>query len=80
MASAGEATAIVTTVGDNVQHVSAGDRVIFMEMPTGVIATEVQLPAALVVRAPENLSDENAAGLIIPYATVFYGVLSRRLI
>ena len=72
-----EAIAIVTAIGDNVRHVSVGDRVIFMEMPTGAFATELQLPATLVVRAPENISDEDAAGLIIPYATVLWSFLEK---
>ncbi len=72
-----EATAIVTAVGDNVKHVSVDDRVIFMEMPTGVFATEVQLPATLVVRAPENVSDEDAAGLTVPYTTVLWSFVEK---
>ena len=72
-----EATAIVTAVGDNVKHVSVGDRVIFMEMETGLFATEVQVPAGLVVRAPENINDEEAAGLIIPYATVLWSFVEK---
>lgn len=72
-----EATAIVTAVGDDVKHVSVGDRVIFMEMITGLFATEVQVPAGLVVQAPENVSDEEAAGLIIPYATVLWSFLEK---
>ncbi|KAI5468189.1 putative polyketide synthase [Mariannaea sp. PMI_226] len=72
-----EATAIVTAVGGNVKHVSVGDRVIFMEMPTGVFATEVQVPAALVVRAPTNVNDEDAAGLLIPYATVLWCLVEK---
>ncbi|KAM0343561.1 hypothetical protein ACHAPU_008456 [Fusarium lateritium] len=67
-----EATAYVTAVGDGVKHVSVGDRVIFMEMPTGAFSTEMQLPAQLVVKAPRDVSDEDAAGLLIPYATVLW--------
>ncbi|THC91811.1 hypothetical protein EYZ11_008726 [Aspergillus tanneri] len=38
------------------KHVAISERVVFMEIPTGVFATEMQVPATLVVRAPENRS------------------------
>jgi len=72
-----EATAVVTAVGNNVNHVSVGDRVIFMEMPTGAFATEMQLPAQLVVKAPKNVNDQDAAGLLIPYATVLWCLVEK---
>ncbi|KAK4185845.1 hypothetical protein QBC35DRAFT_502794 [Podospora australis] len=67
-----EGVAIVTGVGKDVKHVAVGDRVVFMEIATACFATEKQLPADLVTQAPENLSDEDAAALMIPYTTVLW--------
>ena len=72
-----EGTAVVTAVGANVNHVAVGDRVVFMEISTACFATEMQLPAALVARAPVSVSDEDAAGLIVPYATVLWSLLEK---
>jgi NADPH:quinone reductase-like Zn-dependent oxidoreductase len=72
-----EGTAVVTAAGSNVKHVAVGDRVVFMEISTACFATEMQLPAALVARAPEGVSDEDAAGLIVPYATVLWSLLEK---
>ncbi|KAL4906190.1 hypothetical protein BDW74DRAFT_139610 [Aspergillus multicolor] len=73
----GEGTAIVTAVGANVSHVAVGDRVAFMDVPTGAFATEIQIPGALVAKVPENLSDEDAAGLTVPYLTVMWSLLEK---
>ncbi|KAH6649117.1 acyl transferase domain-containing protein [Truncatella angustata] len=72
-----EGLAIVTAVGEGVEHVAVGDRVVFMEILTSCFATEMQLPAELVARAPAGVSDEDAAGLIIPYATVLWSFLEK---
>ncbi|KAI1333951.1 acyl transferase domain-containing protein [Xylariaceae sp. FL0016] len=72
-----EGIAIVTAVGADVEHVAVGDRVVFMEILTSCFATEMQLPADLVARAPATVSDEDAAGLIIPYATVLWSFLEK---
>ncbi|KAL4874704.1 hypothetical protein BJY04DRAFT_233401 [Aspergillus karnatakaensis] len=73
----GEGTAFVTAVGADVKHVSVGDRVVFMEMPVGVFATETQIPAGLVARAPENINDEDLAALTVPYLTVLWCFLEK---
>lgn len=67
-----EGVAIVTGVGDGVSHVAVGDRVVFIEIVTSCFATEMQLTADLVARAPDNVSDEDVAALLIPYATVLW--------
>ncbi|KAI0124129.1 putative polyketide synthase [Xylariales sp. AK1849] len=72
-----EGTAIVTAVGAGIEHVAVGDRVVFMEILTSCFATEMQLPGDLVARAPTGVSDEDAAGLIIPYATVLWSFLEK---
>ncbi|RDL36343.1 Uncharacterized protein BP5553_05695 [Venustampulla echinocandica] len=72
-----EATGIVTAIGADVKHVAVGDRVVFMEMLLPVFATEIQLPATLVDRAPANVSNEDAAALLIPYATVLWSFVEK---
>ncbi|KAH8660627.1 putative polyketide synthase [Xylariales sp. PMI_506] len=72
-----EGIAVVTGVGPGVTHIAVGDRVVFMEILTGCFATEMQLPAALVARAPEGVNDEDAASLIVPYATVLWSLLEK---
>jgi NADPH:quinone reductase-like Zn-dependent oxidoreductase len=72
-----EGTAIVTAIGADVKHVAVGDRVVCMEISTSCFATEKQLPSGLVARAPEGLSDEDAAGLWIPYTTVLWSYLEK---
>jgi NADPH:quinone reductase-like Zn-dependent oxidoreductase len=72
-----EGTAIVTGVGANVTHVAVGDRVVFMEIATSCFASEKQLASNLVARAPEGLSDEDVAGLWIPYVTVLWSYLEK---
>ena len=69
-----EGVAIVTGIGEGVTHVAVGERVVFMEIATACFATEMQIPADLVTQAPESLSDEDAAALMIPYTTVLWSV------
>ncbi|KAK6827594.1 hypothetical protein PG987_010935 [Apiospora arundinis] len=72
-----EGTAVVTAVGPGVRHVGVGDRVVFMEIETACFATEMQVPADLVARAPAGVSDEDAAALLIPYVTVLWSFLEK---
>ncbi|KAK8110195.1 Nonribosomal peptide synthetase 14 [Apiospora kogelbergensis] len=72
-----EGVAVVTAVGPGVRHVAVGDRVVFMEIETACFATEMQIPAELVVRAPACVGDEDAAALLIPYVTVLWSFLEK---
>lgn len=74
-----ECSGTVTGVGRNVQHFSVGDRVIGLGVPNGTFATETQLMANLCVKIPDEpaLSDQDAAGLLIPYLTVLWSLLER---
>ncbi|ETS86321.1 hypothetical protein PFICI_00149 [Pestalotiopsis fici W106-1] len=73
----GEGAGVVTAVGSNVDHVTVGDRVLIMEVEKAVFATEVQVDADMVVQAPANVSDEDAAGLVIPYLTVLWSLVEK---
>ncbi len=67
-----ECVGIVTEVGPGVTDLAEGDRV-FGYAP-GSFATSVVVPAAFLVRAPENLDDVTAAGIPIAYLTALYGL------
>ena len=72
-----EGTAVITAVGDNVSHVAVGDRVVIMDVDAAVFATEIQTSSLLCARIPDNLSDVDAAGMILPYATVLWSVCEK---
>lgn len=65
----------VTAIGDGVTGFQPGDRVIASHL--GVMAEEVQVPAATVFPAPESLSDAEAAALCIGYQTGYFGLHRR---
>ena len=65
----------VTALGDGVTGFSVGDRVIATHL--GVMAEQVQVPAAAVFPAPEPLSDAEAAALCIGYQTGYFGLHRR---
>ncbi|WP_341393627.1 NADPH:quinone oxidoreductase family protein [Arthrobacter sp. G119Y2] len=65
----------VTALGDGVAGFQIGDRVIASHL--GVMAEEVQVPAASVFSAPESLSDAEAAALCIGYQTGYFGLHRR---
>lgn len=72
-----EGAAVVTAVGTNVKHVAVGDRVVVMDIHGAVFATEIQTSAALCTRIPDNLSDEDAAGMVLPYLTVLWSLIEK---
>lgn len=70
-----EAAGTVVTVGSSVQELSAGDRVAFWSAP-GSYAEHVLLPARAAVPVPDDISDEQAAALILQGLTAHYLVTS----
>ena len=65
----------VTGIGDGVSGFQLGDRVIATHL--GVMAEEVQVPAATAFPAPASLSDAEAAALCIGYQTGYFGLHRR---
>ncbi|MCC9196071.1 NADPH:quinone oxidoreductase family protein [Arthrobacter sp. zg-Y820] len=65
----------VTGIGDGVTGFHLGDRVIASHL--GVMAEEVQVPAASAFPAPASLSDAEAAALCIGYQTGYFGLHRR---
>lgn len=72
-----EGSGVVAEVGDQVTHLAVGDRVVTMGVDTSVFTTELNRPAALCVRMPDSLKDEDAAGMLIPYATVLWSFVNK---
>jgi NADPH2:quinone reductase len=63
----------VTDVGAGVSDLQTGDRVLGLA-PAGAFADFVRIPAAGLVRVPDGLDDNTAAGFYINYATALYGL------
>lgn len=63
----GECAATVVAVGEGVEDLSIGDRVI--SVVSGCLASHVVAPAALTVKRPRGLGVEQAATIAIPYVT-----------
>lgn len=74
-----EGSGIVTAVGQNVDHIAVGDRVMGLGFPNGTFSTEVQLSGPLCVKIPDNLtlSDREASSLLIPYLTVLWSLIEK---
>ncbi|MDP3406124.1 MAG: SDR family NAD(P)-dependent oxidoreductase, partial [Brevundimonas sp.] len=64
-----EAAGIVTAVGPGVERVAPGDRV--MGMVDGSLASPVNTDARLLVRIPDNLSFEDAAGIPVVFISAY---------
>ncbi|XPS73997.1 Mycolipanoate synthase [Ascochyta lentis] len=74
-----EGSGIVTAVGQNVDHIAVGDRVMGLGIPNGTFATEIQLSGPLCIKIPDNLTltDGEASSLLIPYLTVLWSLLEK---
>lgn len=71
-----EVAGIVDAVGESVQHVKTGDRVIAF-VGVGGFAEYVCTPAALAVAIPDGISDEVAAAFTLTYATSHHALFDR---
>jgi NADPH2:quinone reductase len=66
-----EGTGEVTALGEGVTDLKVGDRVAYV-VPLGAYAAERLLPAARAVKLPDNISYEQAAGMMLKGMTVQY--------
>ncbi len=73
---ASEFAGIVESVGAGVTDVAPGDRVIG-STGWGAAREAITAPADQLVKMPENLDFERAAGLTVTYATTLYGLRER---
>ncbi|WP_394850574.1 quinone oxidoreductase [Pendulispora brunnea] len=67
-----EAAGIVDEIGANVTEVKVGDRVAYADGPHGAYATERLYPADRLVPIPDNVSDEQAASVVLKGLTARY--------
>jgi NADPH2:quinone reductase len=76
-APGGEAVARVAELGEGVEGLAVGDRVIAYNA-FGMLAEEVCLPAHQVIKlASPKLSELEAGGFLMTYATSYYGLVKR---
>jgi NADPH2:quinone reductase len=67
-----EGAGVVEAVGPDVSDLKVGDRVAYAGGPVGAYATERLMPADRLVKVPDGISDEQAAGMMLKGMTVEY--------
>ena len=67
-----EGAGVVEAVGEGVTHVRVGDRVAYAGRPNGAYAQVRNLPAALLVKLPDNIGSDTAAAMMLQGMTVQY--------
>jgi len=67
-----EAAGTVTSVGDEVTGLVAGDRVAYASPPIGAYAQERRMPADRLVRLPDSIDDQTAAAVMLKGLTAQY--------
>ncbi|NVK54813.1 MAG: NADPH:quinone oxidoreductase family protein [Alteromonadaceae bacterium] len=72
-----EFSGIVETVGDNVTHLKAGDRVVGLSTHYSACAEQISVPAARLIPVPEHIPMPEAAGLILAHGTAHYALKQR---
>ncbi|MES2749970.1 MAG: quinone oxidoreductase [Pseudomonadota bacterium] len=65
-----EAAGVIEAVGSGVSHVKVGDRVAYAGGPPGAYSEVRVMPAAPLVKLPDNVSDKHAAALLLKGMTV----------
>lgn len=64
-----EAVGVVDAVGNDVTNIAEGDRVAMMAPPLGAYATARLVPAANLMKLPGDISDEEAAAIMLKGCT-----------
>lgn len=72
----GEGAGVIAAMADDVSGFEIGDRVCFNGL-TGAFASKVASPAPAVIKIPDSMSFEEAAGLTVVYATSYYALKQR---
>ncbi|WP_238372192.1 zinc-binding dehydrogenase [Heliomarina baculiformis] len=67
-----EAVGIVTNVGTEVSDLRPGDRVGYACAPVGAYCTDRVMPESMLVRLPDRLSDDQAAGTLLKGMTASF--------
>jgi len=72
----GEAAGIVTQLGEGVNNIKQGDRVMTAGM-TGAFAEKLSRPATELIPMPGSMPFEIAAGFLVTYGTSYYALKQR---
>ena len=67
-----EGAGVVEAVGEGVSHVKPGDRVAYAARPPGAYAVARVMPAAVLVKLPDNIDFDTGAAMILQVLTVQY--------
>ena len=67
-----EGAGVVVATGEGVDAVAVGDRVAYAGLPPGAYAQERLIPAHRLVKLPNGISDQQAAGMMLQGMTVQY--------
>jgi NADPH2:quinone reductase len=67
-----EGAGVVEAVGAGVEHVRAGDRVVYAGHPNGAYCEVRNMPAAILVKLPDAISFETGAAMMLQGMTVQY--------
>ncbi|WP_421883506.1 quinone oxidoreductase family protein [Pacificispira sp.] len=67
-----EAAGVVEAIGDGVTELAVGDRVAYAAPPVGAYATERLMPWHRLIKLPDSISNEAAAGMMLQGMTVEY--------
>ena len=67
-----EAAGVVEAIGDGVTELAVGDRVAYAAPPVGAYATERLMPWHRLIKLPDSISNEVAAGMMLQGMTVEY--------
>ena len=67
-----EAAGVITAVGEGVEGFAVGDRVAYASGPLGAYAQARTMPASVLVRLPDAISDETAAAVMLQGLTAQY--------
>jgi len=67
-----EASGVVEAIGSDVKHVQVGDRVAYAGPPPGAYSQARVMSAALLVKLPDAIDFESAAGMMLQGLTVQY--------
>jgi NADPH2:quinone reductase len=67
-----EGAGVVEAVGEGVSHVKPGDRVAYAARPPGAYAEARVMPAAVLVKLPDNIDFETGAAMMLQGLTVQY--------
>jgi len=67
-----EGAGIVEAVGEGVTHLLPGERVAYAGLPPGAYAEKRLIPAHRLVALPDEISDQQAAGMMLQGMTVQY--------